>query len=349
MIFSLYTLPQTPRLHRLRLLKPQRHLLQIPRPQRARAAVHVIPDPHAMAIGQLPARIPGMPEPAGAEAEGLDGGEEGGQERVLRPGAPDRLQACEAFVGDPEEDRVGGRRPGGLVPAGAPVAGALRQLAGILAAAVDLEHQAHNADARRRCVVRAEILRGVGVCSRPARRQPVEIVANRGEPIAAGIAAAEGPDRPAHAADAQVALDVLVQRDAEAVGQQQPWSHPLGDRAHRRDAREARLAQEAGAAPAQLVAAPARDGDRLDVLLRLPAAEALRAGLPAHRLRPDERAEIVLVEQDAVVQPLEHQPGTLAELLPGDAPARSGGGGHSRSSGMFCPNIRWVTVLAMSP
>ncbi len=94
-----------------------------------------------------------MPEPASTEDERLDGGEEGGQERMLRPGAPDRLQAGEALVGDP--DRVGNRRPGGLVLADAPVAGALREMAGVLAAAVDLDHQAHDADARRRYVVRA--------------------------------------------------------------------------------------------------------------------------------------------------------------------------------------------------
>ncbi len=231
---------------------------------------------------------------------------------------------------------MSGRRPGGLIPAGAPVAGALRQLVGVLAAAVDLDHQAHDADARRRCVVRAEALRGMGIWPRPARRQPVEVVADRSEPVAAGVAAAEGPDRPAHATDAQVALDVLIQRDAEAVGQQQPWPHPLGARLLR-EGGFPRLAQQAGAAPAQLVAAPARDGDRLDVLLRLPATEALGAGLPAHRLRPDERAEIVLVQQDAVIKPLEHQPGTLTELLSGNAAARSGGGGHSRSSGMLGP------------
>jgi len=56
----------------------------------------------------------------------------------------------------------------------------------------------------------------------PGLRQPVEIVADRGEPVAAGVVAAEGPDRPAHAADPEVALDVFAQRDTKPVGQQQP-------------------------------------------------------------------------------------------------------------------------------
>lgn len=44
------SLPQAPRLHRHRLLKPQCRLLQIPRAQRTRAAVHIVPDPYATTV-----------------------------------------------------------------------------------------------------------------------------------------------------------------------------------------------------------------------------------------------------------------------------------------------------------
>lgn len=280
-----------------------------------------MPNPDAAAIGELTARLPGAPVGACAKAQGCGGGEEGGQQRVLRPGAPDGFEAGPALVGDPEEDGVRGGRPAGLIPAGAPVAGALGELASVFAAAVDLDDQAHDAEARRWGVVRAEILWGVGVGPRALCGQPVEVVANRGEAVATGVATAEGSDHPAHAADAQVGADVFMQCDAKPVGEQQPWVYARGDRAHGREAWEACLAQQARSVAPELVAAPARDGDGLDGLIRLPAPQAFGTGLTAHGFGPDQRTEIVFVEQDAVVQALEQQPAAFAELRPGDAAA----------------------------
>jgi hypothetical protein len=51
-------------------------------------AVHVVPGPHAAAIGQVPAQVPALPAISSAEAQRLYSGEEGGQEHVLRLAAP---------------------------------------------------------------------------------------------------------------------------------------------------------------------------------------------------------------------------------------------------------------------
>lgn len=232
------------------------------------------------------------------------------------PGFPDRVESLDGAGGQPEDDDVGCRRVRHRLPAGAPGFGALDELALALGAAVDLNDQALERLARQRRVALGDELGQPGCADSLSGRLRRHAVLDGGHAVRARGAPAEGLREPGHAGDLRVVLGTDDQARSEPVGQQDAGPCPWHERAGRRDLGKAGVAQHLRPDDVELVAALITFNKQLDVAALLPARQRLLLGLATYRLGPGQRDEVGLAEEDALVDPLEHGTGALAQAAP---------------------------------
>lgn len=211
---------------------------------------------------------------------------------------------------------MGRRQMRHRLPAGAPGFSALDELALALSAAVDLNDQALQRLARRRRVALGGELRQPGCADSLSGRLRRHAVLDGGHAVGACGVPAEGLREPGHAGDPRVVLGADDQTGSEAVGQQNAGPRPWHERAGWRDLGKAGVAQHLRADDVELVAALCTLHQLLDVAALLPAGERLLLGLATYRLGPGQRDEVGLAEEDALVDPLEHCAGALAQTSP---------------------------------